>query len=110
MPRLNDYFDSQSKGLHPFEKIANNFDDSEVRTAYDDEFEKEEEAALYKRELMGRLMGQKLTPRQFEVLSGQFRSVDAKLDRVQDAGRQKFLDQRDQIRLVEEKLEGIRRK
>ena len=88
MPRFNEYFDSKSKGLHPFDHITNNFDDSEIRTANDDEFEKQEEAALYKRELMGRLMGEKLTPRQFEVLSGQFRSVDAKLERVQDAGRQ----------------------
>jgi hypothetical protein len=41
-----------------------------VRSTADDDFEKLEEEALYKRELMGRLMGQKLTPRQFEVLSG----------------------------------------
>jgi hypothetical protein len=40
MPRFNEYFDSKSKGLHPFDHITNNFDDSEIRTANDDEFEK----------------------------------------------------------------------
>jgi len=37
---------------------------------------------LYKRELMGRLMGMKLTPRQFEVLTGQFSSLDTRTERV----------------------------
>jgi hypothetical protein len=39
---------------------------------------------LYQRELLGRLMGEKLTPRQFELLTGQFRSQDAKLKNVKD--------------------------
>jgi len=63
MPRFDSYFESKSRGLHPFDSIASSFDDSEVRTQADDEFEKAEEQALYKRELMGRLMGRQLTPR-----------------------------------------------
>ena len=109
MPRFDSYFEAKSKGLHPFDKITQNFDDSEIRTVDDDEYEKAEEEALYQRELMGRLMGHKLTPRQFEVLTGQFKAVDAKLERVQDAGRKQFLHRRDQIRLVEEQLEAYRR-
>jgi hypothetical protein len=63
MPRFDSFFDSKSKGLHPFDSITNSFKDSEVRTNADDDFEALEEEALYRRELMGRLMGQKLTPR-----------------------------------------------
>ena len=70
MPRFSSFFDAKSKGLHPFEQIVNSFDESEVRTPEDEDFEKMEEEALYRRELMGRLMGHKLTPRQFEVLTG----------------------------------------
>lgn len=87
MPRFDSYFDSKAKGVHPFDQIANSFDESEIRTVEDDDFEKLEEEALYKRELMGRMMGQKLTPRQFEILSGQFSSSDAKLERVQEIGK-----------------------
>lgn len=57
MPRFDSFFDSKSKGLHPFESIANSFEDSEIRTNNDDDFEALEEEALYRRELMGRLMG-----------------------------------------------------
>ena len=57
MPRFDSFFDSKSKGLHPFDSIANSIDESEVRTNADDDFEKLEEEALYRRELMGRLMG-----------------------------------------------------
>ena len=87
MPRFDSYFDSKSKNVHPFDQIANSFDESEIRTVEDDDFEKLEEEALYKRELMGRMMGQKLTPRQFEILSGQFSSSDAKLEGVQEIGK-----------------------
>lgn len=57
MPRFDSFFDSKSKGLHPFDSIVNSFDESEVRTSADDDFEALEEEALYRRELMGRLMG-----------------------------------------------------
>lgn len=57
MPRFDSYFDSKAKGVHPFESIANSFDPEEIRNVDEDEFEKLEEEELYKRELLGRLMG-----------------------------------------------------
>jgi hypothetical protein len=63
MPRFDSFFASKSKGVHPFDSITN---DEPVQDVVDTR----EEEALYKRELMGRLMGMKLTPRQFEVLTG----------------------------------------
>ena len=30
MPRFDSYFESMSEGVHPFEKIKNNFDESEI--------------------------------------------------------------------------------
>jgi len=38
-----------------------------------------EEQALYQRELLGRLMGERLTPRQFEIIAGVHKSSDLKL-------------------------------
>jgi hypothetical protein len=63
IPRFEGYFNSMSKGQHPFEddkyKVKDNFEEDEkIRLA---EVEHEEE--LYSRELIGRLMGEKLTPR-----------------------------------------------
>ena len=63
MPRFDSYFEAKSQGVHPFDRIANSFDESEVRTQADNDLERQQEEALYKRELMGRLMGMKLTPR-----------------------------------------------
>lgn len=109
MPRFDSYFDSKSQGLHPFDHIASSFEESEVRTLADDDFEKAEEQALYKRELMGRLMGRQLTPRQFEVLTGQFMDSDARSERVKMLGREEFINLRDNIRLIEEYIEKYRR-
>lgn len=108
MPRFDSFFESKSKGLHPFDSIANSFDERELNTQADVDAQTQEEA-LYKRELLGRMMGMKLTPRQFEVLTGQFRSQDTRSERVQAMGRQQFLDQRDSIRLMEEHMEKYRR-
>lgn len=43
MPRFDSYFKSKSKGVHPFDSIANSFEESELRTQDDDEFEQREE-------------------------------------------------------------------
>lgn len=71
MPRLQSYYESEAMNLHPFDRITNKVQDS-----LDDEVagqtieDKEQERALYERELLGRMMGGKLSPRQFEQLAG----------------------------------------
>lgn len=47
-------------------------------------------------------MGEKLTPRQFEVIAGIYKSSDLKLARVKDARNEEFLNDRDTIRLQQE--------
>ena len=72
LPRLEDYFASQEDGVHPFDKITAGGPLDEQGLANDDEIkaEHEREKKLYERELMGRLMGQRLTPQQYELLAG----------------------------------------
>jgi len=53
----------------------------------EDSYDKE----LHHRELLGRLMGRKLTPRQFEVLTGQYSDKDTKLQYVKDGQNKDFL-------------------
>ena len=54
-------------------------------------------------------MGERLTPRQFEIISGQYSTSDAKMSRVKDSLNENFLDRRDMIRLLEEYVEKVRR-
>ena len=71
MPRFDDYFKAQADGVHPFDSIANSYDPSELGNDLDDQaYEDERERTLYHRELMGRLMGQRLSPAQYELVSG----------------------------------------
>lgn len=112
MPRFQDYFAQQAKNVHPFDKIANEVNDS-VRDDYLGEQSEQDlarERNLYHRELIGRLMGGKLSPRQFEQLFGNFQDADAKLTFVKDAlSNEKFLSDRDMVRLAEEQFEKFRR-
>ena len=65
-PRFDDYFDSQAQGVHPFEKIKNSYDRETMGTPWEDrQHEEEREKELYRRELLGRLFGGNLTPRQY---------------------------------------------
>ena len=71
MPRFEEYYQSQADGMHPFDRIANSFDESELGNSIDDQlYEEEREKTLYHRELLGRLMGQRITPNEYELLSG----------------------------------------
>ncbi len=54
-------------------------------------------------------MGERLTPRQFEIISGQYSTSDVKMSRVKDSLNDNFLDRRDIIRLLEEHVEKVRR-
>lgn len=58
---------------------------------------------------MGRLVGRKLTPRQFDVLSGQYNDDSAKLQWVKDANHKNFLDRRAAIAVATEQIEKHRR-
>ncbi len=49
MPNLEDYFKAESEGVHPFDRITNSFEDSEINTFEEQEAEIEREKGLYKR-------------------------------------------------------------
>jgi hypothetical protein len=40
MPRFDNYFEAKSQEVHPFERIKNSFDESEIRDAEEDAFER----------------------------------------------------------------------
>lgn len=74
VPRFDDYFRAEADGIHPFDRIADSFDQSELGSAEDAEAERQREHELYKRELLGRLIGQRLSPAQYELISGTHRN------------------------------------
>lgn len=61
-PRFSDYFSAEAEGVHPFDQVAKSFDQEEIGTPDEAEKDIEREKLLYKRELMGRLIGQRLSP------------------------------------------------
>ena len=109
MPRFDSFFESQSENVHPFEKIKNSFDQKELRDEEQAAYENERDQELHKRELLGRLIGQKLTPRQYEVLVGIDSTGEVKAKRMLDYQKNLFVTNRDYIRLVDEKFEKIMR-
>jgi hypothetical protein len=44
-------------------------------------------------------MGERLTPRQFEIVAGIHKSSDLKLQRVKNAQKEDFMERRETIRL-----------
>lgn len=62
MPGFDGYFESGKQGVHPFDRIKNSYEsDQDMHKNHAAEEAREEE--LYKREILGRLFGRKLTPR-----------------------------------------------
>jgi len=55
------------------------------------------------------MMGEKMTPRQFEIITGQYSAKDAKLPRVVNAQNEIFLEKRQWVSLAQEHVEKIRR-
>lgn len=78
MPRFEGYFNSQTNKIHPFDQISNRVNESLKEDQESLAAEKQEELLLHQRELLGRLMGERLTPRQFELIAGQYKSSDLK--------------------------------
>lgn len=78
MPRFEDYFETTAKGLHPFDSITDKVNESLEGKFEMSELEQKEERELYRRELVGRLIGERLTPRQFELISGDYRTSHEK--------------------------------
>lgn len=67
---FNDYHQSNLRGDSPFQNQANSDEAFDFKLGEDDYQEIERDNELYIRELHGRFMGEKLTPRQFELISG----------------------------------------
>ena len=71
VPRFDEHFKAEADGIHPFDRITNDFRNEDVTGSREEaEAEQEREEELYKREILGRLMGQTLTPSQFELIAG----------------------------------------
>ena len=109
MPRFDSYFESKSQDVHPFEHIKNSFDDSEMYSQDEINFEREREAQLHKKELIGRLYGRKITPRQFELLMGLDETGQFKMDQMLDYQKNTFMTNEDYVRLTQEKYEKLMR-
>lgn len=112
LPRFEGFFKSQSQGKHPFEEPEFSEFKEKFGTAAADVAEEEKyDEELYKRELEGRLIGETLTPRQFEVLfksKGEQGSDQGYY--LKDKNMNAFLDARDIVRLMDEMRESKRRR
>lgn len=109
MPRFEEYERQQAQNIHPFDKITDEVNEHLKGNDEVSEAEKLMDRQLYQRELMGRLMGQKLTPRQYEIIAGKYRQDDAKLSHVKNTMHGDFLDRRESIKLQQEAVERFRR-
>jgi len=62
VPRLDEYFAAEAEGIHPFDRVqAGSPLEDGIANVDEIRAEKEREQLLYKRELLGRLMGQRLS-------------------------------------------------
>lgn len=108
MPRFEGFFRSQSKGKHPLEEDSYQY--QERTTAEDIRAEEKIDEELLQRELEGRLMGEKLTPRQFELLYKARVEGGGEIKYIKDNDSNIFLDSRDMVRIMEEQRESTRRR
>ena len=111
LPRFEGFFKSQSQGKHPFEEPE--FAEFKDKFAADNVKEEQFDEELYQRELEGRLIGETLTPRQFEVLyktKENEKAGGAHSYYLRDKDMNAFLDARDLVRLTDEVRESARRR
>lgn len=92
-PRFDEYFKSQAEGVHPFDKTAASFDQSEIRGDDETLMEEQRESELYKREIVGRLIGRSLSPNEYELIAG-INEGNLKQRRYLDSNNDEFLDTR----------------
>ena len=109
LPSFEDYFAAESQGVHPFDRIANSFDPDEVSSPAEREAELQREKQLYERQILGKLMGGRLTPREYELVAGFYRDEDLRRKRVLDVNDREFLENRHRARLSAEIAEKVRR-
>lgn len=108
MPSFEEYFQAEAEGVHPFDRISNSFDPNEINTPEEHEAEIEREKNLYQRQLLGKLIGQRLTASEYEILNGFHEDQLLRQKRVLDTTNQEFLANRQQVRLMQEQVEKIR--
>ena len=109
LPGFEDYFKAEADGVHPFDSIAESFDSSELGTEDDHAAERQREEVLYKRQLLGKLMGQRLTTAEYELVDGFYQNQDLRQKRQLDTNNEEFLENRQVVRLLQERVERIRR-
>jgi len=99
LPGFEEYFRAEAEGVHPFDKIVSSFDQSEINTPEEHQAEMQREQELYKRQLIGKLIGQQLTSSEYEILNGFYQDEDLRRKRVLDTTNAEFLENRQQVRL-----------
>lgn len=108
---FNDYYQGELRGDSPFQQQADAEEAFDFNPGEDQYYEVERDNDLYIRELHGRFMGQKLSPRQFELITGVHMAKKGQntLEYSARDSREKYLINRDWIRLNEERAEKLRR-
>ncbi len=110
MPRFQDYFNAEADGVHPFDAVQASFDESELGGGLErDNAEKEREQVLYRRELLGKLIGHKLSVSEYEIVAGIQEDAQLRMKRQLDTNNEEFLANRIKVRLMQERVEQIRR-
>lgn len=104
IPRFEDHYKAQAEGVHPFDRVVNTYDETDIRGDDESLAEEERERALYHRELMGKLIGHRLTPGEYEILCAGVRQ-----NRSLDGNNEEFLEARHRARLMQEYVEKVRR-
>ena len=110
-PTIEEFLDKEARGLAAITKYQ---DDDHDRREHEEEMarilEAEQDKASYKKELLARMFGGKLSTRQYEVLMNMDEDERA-LAKQQSLGDFKtFTESKDEIRVAEEFIESYRRR
>lgn len=108
LPRFEGFYKSLSKDKDMLEDEQYQFDEDKGQRERQAEEKQDEE--MLERELRGRLIGEKLTPRQFALLYKARVDDKTNLKFIRNKEREQFVNNRDMIRIFEENMESYRRK
>jgi len=110
-PTLEEYFDRTSKGISPIDKLQGvDYENSQIDEAFGRVQEALQDEKLYKKELLARMFGGKLTARQFEVLCNMSQDELLKAKMQEKMEETDDYKAKDFIKMSEEILESSRRK
>ena len=101
MPGFEEYFQAQAEGVHPFDRVSNKTEGLDSIGNDEDAWADEQrERELYQRSLLGKLIGQKLTPAEFEMVYGIEGDDGLRNKRTLDVNNEEFMNRRQTIRVM----------